>query len=116
MPDLNMNDAVHQKLYIFIIISRFLNTMSRASSPGTVGVKSSMIDDISLEDVETFEERRLVRYCTVLYRTVLYCTVLLARVKVRRKVSRVDSLKKFLMFGSRLAEVRASVSNTTKSN
>merc|ERR1719410_2068235 len=59
---------------------------SRASSPGTVGVKSSMIDDISLEDVETFEERRL------------------ARVKVRRKVSRVDSLKKFLMFGSRLAE------------
>merc|ERR1719150_2501429 len=59
---------------------------SRASSPGTVGVKSSMIDDISLEDVETFEERRL------------------ARVRVRRKVSRVDSLKKFLMFGSRLAE------------
>ena len=88
MPDLNMNDAVHQKLYIFIIKSRFLNnTISRASSPGTVGVKSSMIDDISLEDVETFEERRL------------------ARVRVRRKVSRVDSLKKFLMFGSRLAEV-----------
>lgn len=82
-----MNDAVHQKLYIFIIKSRFLNTISRASSPGTVGVKSSMIDDISLEDVETFEERRL------------------ARVRVRRKVSRVDSLKKFLMFGSRLAEV-----------
>merc|ERR1719192_2082042 len=45
-----------------------------------------MIDDISLEDVETFEERRM------------------ARVRVRRKVSRVDSLKKFLMFGSRLAE------------
>ena len=82
-----MNDAVHQKLYIFIIKSMFLNTISRASSPGTVGVKSSMIDDISLEDVETFEERRL------------------ARVRVRRKVSRVDSLKKFLMFGSRLAEV-----------
>ena len=35
-----------------------------------------MIDDISLEDVETFEERRMA--------------------KVRRKVSRVDSLKKFL--------------------
>ena len=93
-----MNDAVHQKLCIFIIKSRFPNTISRASSPGTVGVKSSMIDDISLEDVETFEERRL------------------ARVRVRRKVSRVDSLKKFLMFGSRLAEVRSSVSNTTKSN
>ena len=99
--------------------------MSRASSPGTVGVKSSMIDDISLEDVETFEERRLARYFTVLYCTVMYCTVLsctvpycpvLARVKVRRKVSRVDSLKKFLMFGSRLAEVRSSVSNITKSN
>merc|ERR1712062_737877 len=49
---------------------------SRASSPATEGVKSSMIDDISLEDVETFEERRMA--------------------KVRRKVSRVDSLKKFL--------------------
>ena len=56
-----------------------------------------------------------VQYCTVLYCTVLYCTVLY-RVKVRRKVSRVDSLKKFLMFGSRLAEVRASVSNNIKSN
>jgi len=56
---------------------------SRASSPGTAGVKSSMIDDISLEDVETFEERRLA--------------------KVRRKVSRVDSLKKFL-FSSKLDE------------
>ena len=42
-----------------------------------------MNDDISLEDVETFEERRLA--------------------KVRRKVSRVDSLKKFL-FSSKLDE------------
>ena len=42
-----------------------------------------MNDDISLEDVETFEERRLS--------------------KVRRKVSRVDSLKKFL-FSSKLDE------------
>ena len=42
-----------------------------------------MIDDISLEDVETFEERRLA--------------------KVRRKVSRVDSLKKFL-FSTKLDE------------
>ena len=48
-----------------------------------MGVKSCMIDDISLEDVETFEERRLA--------------------KVRRKVSRVDSLKKFL-FSSKLEE------------
>merc|ERR1719429_949109 len=32
---------------------------SRASSPGTEAVQSCMIDDISLEDVEQFEERRL---------------------------------------------------------
>ena len=44
-----------------------------------------MIDDISLEDVETFEELRL------------------ALAKVYRKVSRVDSLKKFL-FSSKLDE------------
>ena len=41
------------------------------------------MDDISLEDVEQFEEARLAQ--------------------VRRKVSRVDSLKKFL-FSSRLEE------------
>ena len=45
-----------------------------------------MIDDISLEDVETFEERRLA--------------------KVRRKVSRVDSLKKFL-FSTKLDEKKS---------
>ena len=45
-----------------------------------------MIDEISLEDVEQFEERRLA--------------------KVRRKVSRVDSLKKFL-FSSKLEEKRS---------
>ena len=55
----------------------------RASSPGTEAVQSCMIDDISLEDVEQFEERRLA--------------------KVRRKVSRVDSLKKFL-FSSKLED------------
>ena len=54
---------------------------SRASSPGTEAVKSTMTDDISLEDVEQFEEKRMAQ--------------------VRRKVSRVDSLKKFL-FSSRL--------------
>jgi len=54
---------------------------SRASTPSTEAIKSSMMDDISLEDVEQFEEARLA--------------------KVRRKVSRVDSLKKFL-FSSRL--------------
>ena len=41
------------------------------------------MDDISLEDVEQFEEKRMAQ--------------------VRRKVSRVDSLKKFL-FSSRLEE------------
>ena len=41
------------------------------------------MDDISLEDVEQFEEKRLAQ--------------------VRRKVSRVDSLKRFL-FSSRLEE------------
>jgi len=56
---------------------------SRASSPGTEAVKSSIMDDISLEDVEQFEEKRMAQ--------------------VRRKVSRVDSLKKFL-FSSRLEE------------
>jgi len=56
---------------------------SRASSPGTEVVKSSVMDDISLEDVEQFEEKRLAQ--------------------VRRKVSRVDSLKRFL-FSSRLEE------------
>ena len=55
----------------------------RASSPGTEVVKSSVMDDISLEDVEQFEEKRLAQ--------------------VRRKVSRVDSLKRFL-FSSRLEE------------
>ena len=45
-----------------------------------------MIDDISLVDVEQFEERRLA--------------------KVRRKVSRVDSLKKFL-FSSKLEEKKS---------
>ena len=45
-----------------------------------------MIDEISLEDVEQFEERRLA--------------------KVRRKVSRVDSLKKFL-FSSKLEEKKS---------
>jgi len=59
---------------------------SRASSPGTEPVKSSMIDDISLVDVEQYEERRQQKLA-----------------KVRRKVSRVDSLKKFL-FSSRLEE------------
>ena len=48
-------------------------------------IRSSVMDDISLEDVEQFEEKRLAQ--------------------VRRKVSRVDSLKKFL-FSSRLEEKR----------
>ena len=56
---------------------------SRASTPSTEAIRSSMMDDISLEDVEQFEEARLAQ--------------------VRRKVSRVDSLKKFL-FSSRLEE------------
>ena len=56
---------------------------NRASTPSTEAIKSSMMDDISLEDVEQFEEARLAQ--------------------VRRKVSRVDSLKKFL-FSSRLEE------------
>ena len=55
----------------------------RASTPSTEAIKSSMMDDISLEDVEQFEEARLAQ--------------------VRRKVSRVNSLKKFL-FSSRLEE------------
>ena len=47
-----------------------------------------MIDDISLVDVEQYEEKRQ------------------ALAKVRRKVSRVDSLKKFL-FSSRVEEKKS---------
>lgn len=53
-----------------------------------------MNDDISLEDVETFEERRLA--------------------KVRRKVSRVDSLKKFL-FSSKLDEKKPKQTEQSRS-
>ena len=61
---------------------------SRASSPSTEPIKSCMIDDISLVDVEQYEEKRQ------------------ALAKVRRKVSRVDSLKKFL-FSSRVEEKKS---------
>lgn len=73
------------QILLFVLYDKLFSHF-RASSPGTEPIKSCMIDDISLVDVEQFEERRLA--------------------KVRRKVSRVDSLKKFL-FSSKLEEKKS---------